>query len=782
MISKILENSGALVGFYEITKALVDRANTESGKEALSDAYVALTCDRAEKALDETEAMIKLLAARPDFDIEPCENPSPLLTRVSKSLALTGTDMRSFLPILKNGEKISLVFEGEETGDMYPLRTEIPPIHGLASLIDESIDEDGAVRPDATPQIERLSLAVNSSKKSIREKAESLLKDSQISPMLMDEYVTLRENRFVLPVRAEHKSHIEGIIHDSSNTGQTFFIEPKALIDLNNKLKTQEMELAHEITRLLAEISQMIAEEADAILRIHEEITRLDIISARARLSTDLGGTRPLFGKTIHLKNTANPVMLLEKKSVVRNSIHVPDSTKVTIISGPNTGGKTVAMKTIGMLALMAKMGLYITAEEGSTIPFYTSIYADIGDSQSISDDLSTFSSHLMNMNEIMEHASPSTLILLDELMVSTDPKEGSALAIAALDHLISKEADVVVTTHFNELKILAQSQPSYHNISMEFDDLNAKATYRMVDGAPGSSSALAVAEKLGLPNSVITTARARLEGGDERIENALRDLREQKIMLARERTEIKKALEDADRLRAEAQKQKDAIAEREREFSKNVKKKLSADITKARQEISALVEKARASKTDHKALRDSKQKLEKLADESKRAGAPVEKIKKESLRSGDNVYIIPLEKTGKVVSTPSDGKVEVVMGTWRMTVNLDDIVGTGRGEQSAQRIVVKTISGPKRDSSQTPTLQLDIRGMRVEEAIEELTNRLDIAMDGDAEKLRIIHGKGTGALREAIREYLVTSPYIANFTSEEDAGGGDGATMVTLK
>ncbi|VAX23343.1 Recombination inhibitory protein MutS2 [hydrothermal vent metagenome] len=780
MTRTVLEKSGALIGSNEIIEALKNRASTTSGKDVLHKTKSAVSLTDAQNALDETEAMIGLLLSRPDFYIEPCEDPSPFLIKVRKAQTLDGTAIRSFLPILKNGEKISLVFEGEAADENHPLWTNIPSVYGLASLIDESIDEDGAVRPNATPEIERLSKAVNAIKRSIREKAEALLKDTGVAPMLMDEYVTLRENRFVLPIRAEHKSHVEGIIHDSSNTGQTFFIEPKALIDLNNKLKTQEIELAHEVARLLAELSHMISEEEDAILKIHEEITRLDVISAKGRLSLDLGGSRPIFGNAINLKNVANPMMLLENKNVVRNSIAVSNSTKVVIISGPNTGGKTVAMKTIGLLSLMAKMGLYITAEESSQIPFYKSIYADIGDSQSISADLSTFSAHLVNMNEIIEHAGESSLVLLDELMVSTDPKEGSALAVAMLDHLISRGAEVVVTTHFNELKIMAQSQVGYHNISMEFDALNARPTYRMVDGAPGSSSALAVAEKLGLPSSIISSAKLQLEGGDERIENALRDLREQKIMLERERTETEKALKDAIKIKEAAQKQKDEIAEREREFSKNVKKKLSADIGRARLEISDIVEKVREKRHDRETLREARQKLNKLADESKRASAPIERISRDALQAGDNVYIIPLEKTGKATSKPSDGKIEVIMGTWRMTVNLTDVVGTGKGPQSP--VMVKSISAPKRDSSQTSTIEMDIRGMRAEEAIEELVNRLDIAMDGEADKVRIIHGKGTGALRKAVREYLVTSPYVADFASEEDAGGGDGATLVTLK
>lgn len=770
------------LGLDEIMAALISRANTAGGKAVVSSIAPFTTLKDAEIALDETEAMIRLMELRPDFDIAPCEDIRGLLTKTEKSQALTGEELRFFIPLLKTGEKLREMFETEGVNEENPLWIEIPPIHGLADLLEESIDEDGNVKPDATPEIERLHKSVNSLRRSIREKAESLLKDSGISSMLQDEYVTLRENRFVLPVKAEHKSHVEGIIHDSSNSGQTFFIEPKALVGLNNKLRTAEMELADEVARLLGELSAMIAEEADSIKGVYEAVTGLDEISARARLALELQCSRPILGKRLYLKNAVNPVMALEDKEAVANDMEMPEGARALVISGPNTGGKTVALKTIGALSLMAKMGLFITAGEGSSLPFYNEVYVDIGDSQSIADDLSTFSAHLVTINGIIKSAKEGSLALLDELMVSTDPREGSALAVAVLDKLVAEGLDVVVTTHFNELKTLALSQPAYYNVSMEFDEEDASPTYRMVGGVPGASSALMVAGKLGMDRDIVASAKARLEGGDERIEKALEELSKEKVALERARREAQAALSEAERANEEARKIRDEIDERKKELAREAKRKLSMHVASAKREISEMLERLKTQASDRGALKKARESLEKMAAESREAAAPRESVPKDKLKEGDEVYVVPLEKRGKLASAPCEGKAEVAMGAMRVMVRLDDLIGVGEGgevkRQVYRRPPVRTATG----ETQAAPAEIDLRGARAEEAVDRVEKFLDSAFNSGRERLRIIHGKGTGALREAIREYLAISPYVETFEGAEDREGGSGVTIVTLK
>ena len=777
--------SGDVLGLNEVVSALADRVNTDGGRNAVMSLEPAASREEAEQALDETGAMIELMEARPDFDIEPCSGVPGLLKKARKNHTLTGSELRVFIPLLRAGERTRRIFAEENIIEGHPLWVDMPAIHGLGELIDESIDEDGQVRPGATPGIERLHKSVNSLRRSIRQKAEALLKDKTLAETLQDNYVTLRENRFVLPVKAEHKSRVEGIIHDSSNSGQTFFIEPRALVDLNNRLRTLEIELADEIARLLKELSVMISQEADTIEVIHDAVARLDLIAARSRLAMDLECSRPLFGRGLDLKGAVNPVMALEGKRAVANDMELPEEASALIISGPNTGGKTVALKTIGLISLMARMGLYITAGEGSRVPFYSEIYADIGDSQSITDDLSTFSAHLATINEIVSHAGEGALALLDELMVSTDPKEGSALAAAVLDHLVERGADVVVTTHFQELKTLARFQPNYHNVAMEFDNDKGLPTYRMVGGVSGSSSALVVAEKLGLKREIIAAAKARLEGGDERLEKALEELSAEKFALEKARREAEKTLGAARTARVEAEALRDEMRRLREDMAKTAKRKISSSIAAAKREIYELVERAKSSSDIRVEARRAGERLERMAAEAREAGAPDERIPRDRLKEGDEVYIIPLEKRGVLVSPPSEGKAEVELGAMRAVVSLEDVIGSGSEETGDARAGKGRAPSPEiyrpRKERNGPPAELDIRGSRVEEAIDKLDKYLDTMFNAGIERARVIHGKGTGALRSATRERLSVSPYVKDFFQAEDREGGDGATIVIL-
>lgn len=770
----------ALLGLDIALARLVAKCASVGAKSAAHSLAPVDTVEQAERLLDETSAMVALFKKRPDFAIEPFNEILPLLDKAKKSATLAGLEIRAFLPLIRSSERIRRIFQAVELNESSPIWADLPAVLGLSELIDEAIDEEGQVRPNATPEIERLFKAVNSARQSIRAKAEALLRDEAVMSMLQDEYVTLREGRFVLPVKAEHKSHVDGIIHDSSHTGHTYFIEPKALVEMNNRLRSLEMELAAEVARLFADLTAMIAGEADSITTLYKEVTRLDLISAKATVALETESTRPLFGRRLELKSARNPVMVLEGGTPIPNDMALPEFARVLVISGPNTGGKTVAMKTIGALCMMARMGLFIPSAEGSTLPFYRSIFADIGDSQSISDNLSTFSAHLMTMKQIIANAREGSLVLLDELMVSTDPKEGSALAAAILDWLVQAGADVVVTTHFRELKALAQVERGYHNVAMQFDDEMGSPTYRMVSGVAGASSAIAVAERLGLPKEIITSAKNRLEGGDERIEKAIAELREEKIRLE-DATRKAQELELKTRLSLEeSERVKEELIAQKEELKKNAKRKLSADIQTARSEISKMIEETRARPGDRETLKKNIASLEKMAVEAREAAVPEERIAKDALKPGDTVYVTALERKGVIITGPSDGRVDVEMGSMRITLKLDDVVGVGCGDKNAgQQAPPSWKKEPGRDTD----LELDMRGMRAEESLDLLEKQLDTMMEtGDDRPLRIIHGKGTGALRMAVKKYLSESPYIGEFRTGEQSEGGDGVTVAKLK
>ncbi|MDH5509941.1 MAG: Smr/MutS family protein [Nitrospinota bacterium] len=772
------------LGLDEITAALVARAATPGGKAACASLAPAPDKQQAQARLEETEAALILVTQRPEFVIEECQEVEAPVAAAEKKRTLRGGQLRLILPVLRAGEAVRDVFDSmeEKKEKLASIMMEVPMVTGLAEMIDESIDEEGNVRSDATPAIEKLFNTVNSLRRTIRERAEKFLTDPAVAPLLQDSFVTLRDNRFVLPVRAEEKSRVDGIIHGSSNSGQTYFIEPKALVDLNNRLRTAEIELEEEINRFLAELTVMVADEAEAIRTIYAAICRLDAFVARARLAADLSLTKPLLGPALDLKDASNPVMLLERKQVVSNYVLMPEGARALVISGPNTGGKTVLLKLIGLCAAMAAMGLFIPAGEGSSIPFYRRIFADIGDSQSLEDDLSSFSGHILAVRRVLDQSGPGCLALLDELMINTDPKEGSALAMATLEALVERGTDVVVTTHYHDLKLLAQTDNMYANVSMDFDTRTARPTYRLIAGAAGESSAISVAENLSLDARIIVSAKAHLQGSDERTERLLAQLREKKDQMDQAELEMARSLESMRKMREETQALRDEAAAMKEDTAKGSKAKISADVRAARREIAQLVEEARAAAGSREKLASASRKLADVEAQVAKAAIPDARIRPENLKVGDTAYVIPLQLRGVVATAASGGKIEVIVGRMSVTVGLEEVVGLGREKPAkSEPIRWEKKSGSEAVEEGEP-LEIHLRGMRAEAALEVVERTLDTAMASKSRLVRIIHGKGTGALRQAVREYLVTSPYVKDFRLGEPREGGEGATVVTLR
>jgi DNA mismatch repair protein MutS2 len=780
-----LDRNLAALGLDVIIEALAAKAATPGGRDALLALRPAGNIAAAQAALEETAAALFMGALRPDFSIEPCEDVTPILNAAQKQGVLRGGQLRALLPVLRTGESAAAVFkslEDDERRKLTPIIMDIPRAAGLGEMIDESIGEDGNVKSSATAAIERLNNTVNSLRKTIRERAEKYLTDPATAPLLQDGYVTLRDNRFVLPVRAEEKSRMDGIIHGSSNSGQTYFIEPKALVDLNNRLRTAEIELEEEINRFLAELTRMVAAEADAVRAMYSAVCRLDAVMARARLASQLGLTKPYLGGALNLKGAANPLMLLERKGVVRNNLDMPQGARALVISGPNTGGKTVLLKMIGLAAAMAAMGLFIPADEGSAIPFYTRVFADIGDSQSIADGLSSFSGHILAVRRVLEKAGPESLVLLDELMINTDPKEGSALAAAALEALVGRGADVVVTTHYHELKLIAQADPLYANVSMDFDRKNARPTYRVIAGAPGESSAISVAENLDLDPAIIASARAHMQGSGERTARLLAELAGKKDALDQATFEAEKARRDAGRMRDEAQILLDAAAAKNEEISRSARTKISADARAARREIAKLMEEARGAGGSREKLTGAAKKLSAIEAQVAGAAAPEARMAAEDLKPGDEVYIIPLGGKGTVTGVPSGGRVEAMFGKMSVTLAQSEVVALGPPGGVKKAPAPWSERARAESVEEGELVEINIRGMRAEAALEEVEKKLDDAYRLRARVVMIIHGKGTGALRAAVREYLAACPYAESFRLGEPKEGGEGATVVTLR
>jgi DNA mismatch repair protein MutS2 len=643
----------------------------------------------------------------------------------------------------------------------------------LIRMARETFDAAGELRDSASPELGRLRRDRDILASRARSEAERLLQSEEYSSFLQDEFVTLREDRFVLPLKASFKSMGLGIVHDTSRSGETVFIEPTVLVELNNRLKVAEIEIRRESRRILEELAAEVSSAAESLREDRDILTRLDVLAAAARLSVAYDGEpvdivdEPI----VELRAVRHPLLALrarkEKFSITSNDLtlgQVGESTaKALVVSGPNAGGKTVLLKSIGLAALMARAGLHVPTASGSRVGFFHQVLADIGDQQSVLGDLSTFSAHLANLSGILglaqEAVDENLLILCDELMVGTHPEQGAALARAMLEELADAPGLIIITTHFDSLKALGESDPRFRNAGMEYDLQKLRPTFRLKDGVPGRSYALDIAARIGLPTNVLERARDLMSGGSLGLEETLRSLQEREQALERSsqaledaRNELEQAKDDfeerADASRAAA----DALARRERELAMKSREAIESAVREAREAISDIVREAKRARTTQ-AVEAARVALERKAKEATAAlpeSAPLDLNKlREALAS----------RALGVTSKSQSGK-----------------------KKSSAPLVDRAMASGAGVAIQTASNSLDVRGQRADEALTELEAFLDrTALEG-ADTVFIIHGHGTGALRKAVREFLATSPYVERYRPGGAGEGGDGVSVVSLR
>ncbi len=665
-------------------------------------------------------------------------------------------------------------------------------LHQLKVSIDRSVDAEGNVRESATPELRHLTHHAASLKQQMRHRLDTILVSQRYAEVLQEKYFAQREGRYVVPIKDEMRGRIPGIIHDVSASGATVFLEPRELVELNNSIKVADLEVQREVRRILQELSTLVAGQAAVVLAGLDALARLDGIAAKAAFGRLVGGQPVALNDLgcILLRQARHPLLVLGREHVVANDVLFDDTVRVLVISGPNTGGKTVTLKIVGLFALMARAGLPLPCEAGSEMAVFPEIYADIGDAQDLAKDLSSFSAHMTQMIRLLQQASPGrsqarALVLLDEPVTSTDPAEGAALAEALLLRLADLNMKVVATTHYNQLKVLAQARPAFKNASVEFDVGTLSPTYRLIMGLPGGSSAIEIAGRLGMDEAILDHAMGLLNKADRSLEQVLGELQEKQRRLSEDTARAAELRAEAERATREASEIAERLRASEREERKGTKKKLTDELLRARAQVQGVMEEVKRERTLVKA-REAKQRLAEIeALEQPRLTDAAATVPVDRLRPGNRVELARLGKTGTLLESPQGKKrVRVRVGDVEMSVAVSGLIGLAGPHEPEPTVAVaprRLPSGASLAETEAATV-LDLRGRMADEALDATVAALDRAALAGSPLLRIIHGHGTGRLKAVIRDYLKDSPYVSTFRAGERAEGGDGVTVVGLR
>ena len=720
------------------------------------------------------------------------------LKRLEIDGALSAIELLRVCSLLESAKRAKAFARSQEDNDqpddsLTGLFAGIEPLTPLYDEIRRCILSEDEIADDASSTLHSIRRSMRGMNDKIRAQMNSMINNTTTRSYLQDTVITMRDGRYCLPVKAEAKSLVPGMIHDQSSTGSTLFIEPMAVVNLNNEYKELQLREQEEIEVILAGLSNLTASYATQLLADYELLTELDFIFARAAFAQTYNGVAPLFNDDgrIHIRKGRHP--LLDPKKVVPIDVRLGEDFRLLIVTGPNTGGKTVSLKTVGLLTLMGQSGLHIPASERSELGILDEVFADIGDEQSIEQSLSTFSSHMVNIIRILEQVNDRSLVLFDELCAGTDPTEGAALAISILSKLHLYGARIMATTHYSELKVYALSTPGVENACCEFDVATLSPTYRLLIGIPGKSNAFAISEKLGLPSDLITDAKGRISKSEGDFEDLIADLEKSRSTIEREQLEINQYKAEIESLKEKLeQKQerldssRDKILREANEQAYNILKEAKdvADETirnfnkygKAGAPVSEM-EKERTK------LRGKMDKAAQKMSEQKKASVPNHNVPKK-LRIGDSVKVISMNLKGTVHSLPNArGDLYVQMGILRSLVNINDLILLEEDAAPGTKKFQKTSAGKiKMSKSASVSTEINLIGKTTDEAIPLLDKYLDDAYLAHLPSVRIVHGKGTGALRNAVQAHLKRLKYVKSFHLGEFGEGDAGVTIAEFK
>ena len=783
--------------YDKIIESLTDKADSEPGKALCRELIPEMDLEEVKQAQKETSDALSRILKYGSTSFGGNKDLGYSIKSLEIGSALSAPELLKIAAFLENTARIKSYGRGEKEDagkdSLTPYFEKLTPLSPISEEIRRCILSEEEFADDASPELKRIrrSMAITGDK--IHNQLNSLLNGS-LRTYLQDAVITMRDNRYCVPVKAEYKSQVNGMIHDQSSTGSTFFIEPAAVVELNNQLKQLAIEESREIERILAELSAKASEHTAELAVNQENMTILDFLFAKGKLALEQNATMPLFNtdRFIRIKKGRHP--LLDKKKVVPIDIELGKNFDLLVITGPNTGGKTVSLKTVGLFTLMGQAGLHIPASDRSELSIFREVYADIGDEQSIEQSLSTFSSHMTTIVTILSHADEDSLCLFDELGAGTDPTEGAALAIAILNHLHDRGIRTMATTHYSELKLYALSTNFVENACCEFDVESLRPTYRLLIGIPGKSNAFAISSKLGLPDEIIDAAKEQISKEDESFEDVIANLENSRRTIEKEQEEIAAYKERIKTLEGQLKAKNEKIDNAKDRILREANEKARAILQEAKDVADETIRsfnKADAS-TDRKVLEEKRQKIRKqIDDKNERLAlktppkAQAKALDPRKLKKGDSVKILSLGLKGTVSSLPdAKGNLFVQCGIMRSQANINDLVLL-RDEDSTASYQKNLKSTPGRSGlskAMNISTEINLLGMTCDEAIAALDKYLDDAYLSHLPSVRVVHGKGTGALRNAVHSHVKRLKYVKDYRLGEFGEGDAGVTIVTFK
>lgn len=790
--------------FNKIIDLLASKAYSQAAKKRCMELKPMTGYHKIKEAQDYTSDALGRVLREGSISFSGLTDIGDILERLRLGASLSTIELLKICQILEISGRMktyaSKSIDDEKKDSLNAMFVALDPVRSLAQDIRATIISEDEIADDASTNLKSIRRKISGMNAKVHDELNKLINKESVRSMLQDNIITMRDGRFCLPVRAEYKSSMQGMVHDQSSTGSTVFIEPMAVVNLNNELRTLEIEEREEIAVILADLSDKAREYTITLESDYRVLIELDFIFAKAELAKDMNGVQPLFSRdrSIHLRRARHP--MLDPKKAVPIDVELGGEFDLLIITGPNTGGKTVSLKTVGLLTLMGQAGLHIPAGDRSQLGIYDEVFADIGDEQSIEQNLSTFSSHMTNIIRIMKNVTDKSLVLFDELCAGTDPTEGAALAISILDDLHTRGIKTMATTHYSEIKVYALETEGIQNASCEFDVATLSPTYRLLIGVPGRSNAFAISEKLGLDKYLIDRAKIQIDSSQASFEELIAGLQEDKVQIEKNKAEALDYRAKHMKLAQDLSRKQDKIEERKAKIIREANEEAARILKEAKDLADETIRDFNKYKASNPDIRDMEMERAILRDEinKKQDGArikPSEKVthKKseppKNLRIGDTVHVVSMNTEGTVHTLPdAKGKLMVQMGILKSQVSVDDIVVVDpEAETKAMKAKYAKKAGVsagkvKMSKSMSVSAEIMLLGKRADEAIYELDKYLDDAYLAHLPSVRIVHGKGSGALRQAVHQHLRKMSTIAEFHLGEFGEGDAGVTIAVFK
>lgn len=781
--------------FTKIIDMLAEKASSPGGKNACKHLKPMTDLEQIDTMQEQTAAAFTRIVKKGHLSFSGCYAVTDSLKRLEIGSVLTAPELLRIGKLLKVTSRAKAYGRHEtvdEAADCLDIFFEaLSPLTPVCNEIDRCIISEEEISDEASAKLKQIRRSIHNMNDKIHSTLNSLLSGS-MRTYLQDAIITMRGDRYCLPVKAEYRSQVNGLIHDQSSTGSTLFIEPMAVVKLNNDLKELYGQEQEEIEVILARLSSDVADYVEEIRINYKTLIELDFIFARGALALEMNASRPIFNQEGRIRIREGRHPLLDKKKVVPISLTLGDTFDLLIVTGPNTGGKTVSLKTVGLFTLMGQAGLHIPALDRSELAVFKKVFADIGDEQSIEQSLSTFSSHMTNIVSFLRHVDQDSLVLFDELGAGTDPTEGAALAIAILSHLHDQGIRTMATTHYSELKVFALSTPGVENACCEFNVETLSPTYHLLIGIPGKSNAFAISEKLGLPDYIISDAKARLSEQDESFEDLLTDLEESRRTIEKDKAEAAAYHREMERMKTEMKAKQDKLDAQRDRIIREANEKANAIVREAKDFADETMKNFRKFGKESISAAEMEKERERirkqLAKTQNSTKLEVKKPKKQHKASdfhlGDSVKVLSMNLTGSVTSLPdAKGNVVVQMGILRSQVNISDLEIIEEPITISAKQMQRTSTGKmKMGKSMSVSPEINLLGKTVDEAIAALDKYLDDAYIAHVSPVRIVHGKGTGALRSGIHQYLRRQKHIKSFRLGAFGEGDAGVTIVEFK